>query len=258
MLARMSVSTAHLSRLLVAAEDPAAQGTSFMDRFTEWVVTVMEMLGAPGVGLLVALENLFPPIPSELILPLAGFTASLGEMSLVSAIAWATIGSVVGAIALYWVGRAFGHERITGWAAKLPLVDPADVDRTVAWFGRHGKKAVFFGRMIPIFRSLISIPAGIERMSQSTFVLLTMAGSLIWNTVFVVLGFWVGENYAIIETYAGWFQKAVIVVVALAVVWWVVRRVRRVRARSAAQDGPDTATTAEPEAGTDPEAPAGS
>ena len=240
MLARMSVSTAHLSRLLVAAEDPAAQGTSFMDRFTEWVVTVMEMLGAPGVGLLVALENLFPPIPSELILPLAGFTASLGEMSLVSAIAWATIGSVVGAIALYWVGRAFGHERITGWAAKLPLVDPADVDRTVAWFGRHGKKAVFFGRMIPIFRSLISIPAGIERMSQSTFVLLTMAGSLIWNTVFVVLGFWVGENYAIIETYAGWFQKAVIVVVGVAVVWW---RVRRTRARRG--EGPAEAPAAD-------------
>ncbi|WP_019157580.1 DedA family protein [Brevibacterium senegalense] len=233
----MSVTTAHLSRILVAVEDPAAQGTSFMDRFTEWVVTVMEMLGAPGVGLLVALENLFPPIPSELILPLAGFTASLGEMSLISAIAWATIGSVVGAIVLYWVGRAFGHERITGWAAKLPLVDPADVDRTVAWFSRHGKKAVFFGRMIPIFRSLISIPAGIERMSQSTFILLTMSGSLIWNTVFVVLGFWVGENYAIIETYAGWFQKAVVVVVGAAVVWWIVKRVRRTRARQGADPG---------------------
>lgn len=250
MLARMSVTTAALPPVLLAAAGPAAQGTSFMDRFTQWVVTIMEMLGAPGVGLLVALENLFPPIPSELILPLAGFTASLGQMSLVSAIAWATIGSVVGAMALYWVGRAFGHERITGWAAKLPLVNPEDVERTVAWFGRHGRKAVFFGRMIPIFRSLISIPAGIERMSQSVFLLLTMAGSLIWNTVFVLLGFWVGENYAIIETYAGWFQKAVIVVVGAAVVWWIVRRVRQVRARSAAQD--------DPEAGTDPEAPAGS
>ncbi|WP_245579810.1 DedA family protein [Brevibacterium album] len=206
-------------------------------RFADWVVSVMDALGAPGVGLLVALESLFPPIPSELILPLAGFTASLGEMSLVSAIAWATIGSVSGALALYWVGRAFGHERIARWAAKLPLVDPADVARTIAWFGRHGRKAVFFGRMIPIFRSLISIPAGIERMSQSWFLLLTMAGSLIWNTAFVLGGFWVGENYHLLERWAGWFQKAVIVVVAAAIVWWIVSRVRRNRLRRSAEAG---------------------
>lgn len=235
MLARMTVSTSVLARLSVTAA-PAAQSPSLTDRFTEWVVSVMDAIGAPGVGLLVALENLFPPIPSELILPLAGFTANLGQMSLVSAIAWATIGSVVGALALYWVGRAFGHERIAGWAQRLPLVDPDDVDRTVAWFGRHGRKAVFFGRMIPIFRSLISIPAGIERMSQSWFLLLTMAGSLIWNTVFVLLGFWVGENYAVIEEYAGWFQRAVILVVLAAIVWWVVRRVRRNRARRGGED----------------------
>lgn len=230
MLALMIVPLVPVAPLLAAAT-PATQ--SFMDRFTEWVVAVMEALGAPGVGLLVAIENLFPPIPSELILPLAGFTASLGQMSLVSAIAWATIGSVVGAYALYWVGRAFGHERIAGWAQKLPLVDPEDVDRTVAWFARHGHKAVFFGRMIPIFRSLISIPAGIERMSQSTFLLLTMGGSLLWNTVFVLAGFWVGEQYAVIEQYAGWFQWAVILIVGAVVVWWVVRRVRRNRVQSA-------------------------
>ena len=230
MLSRMPASLIAQSRVHAPFVEAAAGAPSLTDRFTEWVVTVMEVVGAPGVGLLVALENLFPPIPSELILPLAGFTASLGEMSLVSAIAWATIGSVVGALALYWVGRAFGHERISRWAGKLPLVDPGDVDRTVEWFQRHGRKAVFFGRMIPIFRSLISIPAGIERMSQSWFLLLTMAGSLIWNTVFVLLGFWVGENYAVIEEYAGWFQRLVIVVVVAAVVWWVVRRVRRNRA----------------------------
>ncbi|WP_198393151.1 DedA family protein [Brevibacterium yomogidense] len=234
----MTVSTSVLARFSVTAADAAAQSPSFTDRFTEWVVSVMEVIGAPGVGLLVALENLFPPIPSELILPLAGFTASLGQMSIVSAIAWATIGSVVGALALYWLGRAFGHERIAGWAQRLPLVDPDDVDRTVAWFGRHGRKAVLFGRMIPIFRSLISIPAGIERMSQSWFLLLTMAGSLIWNTVFVLLGFWVGENYAVIEEYAGWFQRAVLVVVVVAIGWWVVRRVRRNRARRDS-DAPD-------------------
>ncbi|HLR44779.1 MAG TPA: DedA family protein [Brevibacterium sp.] len=227
----MPVSLLAHTRAAAASLEAAAASQSLTDRFTDWVVAVMEGVGAPGVGLLVALENLFPPIPSELILPLAGFTASLGQMSLVSAIAWATIGSVVGALALYWVGRAFGHARISRWAQRLPLVDPDDVDRTVAWFGRHGRKAVFFGRMVPIFRSLISIPAGIERMSQSWFLLLTMAGSLIWNTVFVLLGFWVGENYAVIEEYAGWFQRIVIVVVIAAVTWWVVGRVRRNRTR---------------------------
>lgn len=244
MLGSMPVSLVAPTRIPALSMEAAAQSPSLTDRFTEWVVTVMEVVGAPGVGLLVALENLFPPIPSELILPLAGFTASLGEMSLVSAIAWATIGSVVGALALYWVGRAFGHQRISRWAAKLPLVDPDDVDRTVTWFVRHGGKAVFFGRMIPIFRSLISIPAGIERMSQSWFLLLTMAGSLIWNTVFVVLGFWVGENYAVIEEYAGWFQRIVIVVVIAAVTWWIVRRVRRNRARRPGQPGQDSGPAA--------------
>lgn len=165
-------------------------------------------------------------------------------MSLVSAIAWATIGSVVGALALYWVGRAFGHERISRWAGKLPLVDPDDVDRTAEWFGRHGRKAVFFGRMIPIFRSLISIPAGVERMSQSWFLLLTMAGSLIWNTVFVLLGFWVGENYSVIEEYAGWFQRVVIVLVIAAVAWWIVRRVRRNRALRPGEGAGPAATDA--------------
>ncbi|WP_246076006.1 DedA family protein [Brevibacterium jeotgali] len=238
----MPVSLIAQVRTPASSVEAAAPSPSLTDRFTEWVVTVMETVGAPGVGLLVALENLFPPIPSELILPLAGFTASLGEMSLVSAIAWATIGSVVGALALYWVGRAFGHERISRWAGMLPLVDPDDVDRAVEWFGRHGRRAVFVGRMIPIFRSLISIPAGIERMSQSWFLLLTMAGSLIWNTVFVLLGFWVGENYTVIEEYAGWFQRVVIVLVIAVVTWWIIRRVRRNRARRPG-DGPGTPAT---------------
>lgn len=202
--------------------------------FTEWVVSVMDALGAPGVGLLVALENLFPPIPSELILPLAGFTSSLGSMHLVSAIAWATIGSVLGALALYWVGRAFGHERIARWAAKLPLVDPADVERTVAWFGRHGRKAVFLGRMIPIFRSLISIPAGMRNMRLPKFVLLTTAGSTIWNTILIVAGFMLGENWEVVEEYAGYFQNLVIVAVVVFVIVWIVLKVRKARRKKAA------------------------
>ncbi|MDG4791025.1 DedA family protein [Micromonospora sp. WMMD1102] len=199
----------------------------------EWATDLMDRLGAPGAGLAVALENLFPPLPSEIILPLAGFAASRGEMSLWSAIFWTTVGSVVGALALYYVGALLGRERTRAIAARLPLVKLADVDRTEAWFLRHGVKTVLLGRMIPIFRSLISIPAGIERMRLGTFLLCTAVGSLIWNTVFVLAGYLLGENWHLVEEYASVFQKIVIVVVAVAVGWFVVARLsRRERPRS--------------------------
>ncbi|BCB90156.1 DedA family protein [Phytohabitans suffuscus] len=200
------------------------------------VISLMERLGGPGAGLAVALENLFPPIPSEVILPLAGFTASQGRMSLFGAIAWTTLGSVVGALALYYIGVALGRDRIRAIAAKLPLVKLSDIDRTEAWFVRHGGKAVFFGRMIPIFRSLISVPAGVERMPVGRFLLYTTAGSLIWNTTFVMAGYLLGENWQSVEAYAGAFQLVVIVACAAAVGWFVVVRVRR---RRRARDTPE-------------------
>ncbi|MGW4465729.1 DedA family protein [Micromonospora sp. NPDC004704] len=194
-----------------------------------FVTGLMEKLGGPGAGLAVALENLFPPIPSEVILPLAGFTASQGNLSLASAIIWTTIGSVVGALALYYVGALLGRDRVRAIAAKLPLVKLADVDRTEAWFLRHGVQAVFFGRMIPVFRSLISIPAGVERMRVTTFLLYTALGSLIWNTVFVMAGYLLGENWHVVEGYVGILQNVVIVVCVLAVGWFVTTRLLRAR-----------------------------
>ncbi len=135
----------------------------------------MERLGAPGAGLLIALENIFPPLPSEVILPLAGFTASRGDFQLWQALFWTTAGSVLGALALYAIGAALGLQRTVAIAARIPLIETSDIDKTVLWFQRHGPKAVFFGRMLPIFRSLISIPAGIERMPLPTFLALTLA-----------------------------------------------------------------------------------
>jgi membrane protein DedA with SNARE-associated domain len=160
------------------------------------------------------------------ILPLAGFTASRGDMSLLGAIGWTTLGSVVGALALYYVGVVLGRDRVRAIAARLPLVKVDDVDRTEAWFGRHGGKAVFFGRMIPIFRSLISVPAGIEGMRVGAFLLYTTAGSLIWNTVFVMAGYTLGENWHAVESYVGTFQNLVIVGCVLAVAVFVVARLR--------------------------------
>jgi membrane protein DedA with SNARE-associated domain len=194
-----------------------------------WAIRIMETLGAPGAGVAVALENLFPPIPSEVVLPLAGFTASQGDMSLLAAIVWTTIGSVVGAVVLYWVGALIGRERTRAIAARLPLVKVSDIDRTEAWFGRHGRKTVFFGRMVPLFRSFVSIPAGIERMPMPTFLLFTTLGSLIWNALFVIAGYVLGENWPVIEDYAGTYQNAVLAAGTLAVVAFVV--VRLVAAR---------------------------
>ncbi|GGL29706.1 hypothetical protein GCM10014719_33880 [Planomonospora parontospora subsp. antibiotica] len=186
----------------------------------------MEALGAPGAGIAIALENLFPPLPSEVILPLAGFTASQGNMGLFDAVLWTTLGSVIGALALYAVGALLGRERVISIASKLPLVSISDIEKTEAWFARHGKKTVFFGRMIPIFRSLISIPAGVERMPLSIFTLLTLMGSLIWNTAFVMAGFALGENYHLVEQYMGIVSKAVLGVVLLAVVIFITVRLK--------------------------------
>ncbi|WP_018350447.1 VTT domain-containing protein [Longispora albida] len=197
---------------------------------TQLVTDLMERLGGPGAGLAVALENLFPPIPSEVILPLAGFAAGQGRMSLFAAIAWTTLGSVAGAVALYYAGRLLGRDRVRAIASRLPLVKLADVDRTEAWFARHGRKAVLFGRMIPIFRSLISIPAGVDRMPLPVFVLYTTIGSLVWNTLFVLAGYVLGENWTVVEGYAGAFQNVVIAVCVLAAGYFVISRMIKSRA----------------------------
>ncbi len=195
----------------------------------DWVLGLMEQIGAPGAALAVALENLFPPIPSEVILPLAGFAASRGEIDLVEAILWTIAGSVAGASALYGLGAWLGAARMRTVVRKLPLVDVQDIDTTEAWFRRHGAAAVFYGRMIPLFRSLVSIPAGIERMHFGQFLLLTSAGSAIWNTVFILAGFWLGEQWHVVEEYAAVFQYGVIVAVVGAVTLFGVKRVRRNR-----------------------------
>ena len=194
-----------------------------------WAVDLMERLGGAGAGLAIALENLFPPLPSEIILPLAGFTASRGEFSLAEALLWTTFGSLVGAVALYWIGALFGRRRMRAVAVHMPLVKVEDIDRAEEWFARHGAAAVFLGRMVPIFRSFISIPAGIERMPFVTFVVLTSAGSAIWNTTFVLAGYQLGEEWDRVEPYVGTLQTIVIAAVVLAVGYFIVSRLVRAR-----------------------------
>ncbi|MFE7337553.1 DedA family protein [Streptomyces griseus] len=195
-----------------------------------WATGLVDTMGGPGAGLAIALENLFPPLPSEVILPLTGFAAGQGVISLYSALFWTTLGSVVGAVALYQIGALFGRDRMYALWERMPLVKVSDLKKTEAWFVKHGMKAIFFGRMIPIFRSLISVPAGIERMPLPTFVLLTALGSFLWNFILVMAGYLLGDQWDLVERYVGVLSKAVLVLVVAALVVAVVRRVRARRA----------------------------
>jgi len=186
-------------------------------------------IGEPGVFAATVLETVIPPIPSEVTLPLAGFIAAQGGMDLLLALVAATLGSLVGALALYWVGHAFGEERAITWMARVPFVDREEVEHAVGWFHRHGGASVFFGRLVPGVRSLVSIPAGATRMSLLRFSLLTAAGSLLWNGFLVGGGYVLGSQFRRVEEYAQYIDYAFIAVVVVLLVWFAWSRVRRAR-----------------------------
>ncbi|MGV8972887.1 MAG: DedA family protein [Rhodoglobus sp.] len=223
-------SWAHL--IPAAATDPAT-----LTGVAGWAVHLMQSLGVLGAALAIALENVFPPLPSEVILPLAGFTASQGTFGLLSAIVWTTLGSVVGAAVLYLLGTAIGRDRTRAVMARVPLVSLQDIDRSEAFFARHGRTAVFVGRMVPVFRSLISIPAGVERMAPVTFLLLTAAGSAIWNTIFVCAGYLLGANWGAVQQYVGVFQWIVIATVVVLLAWFALNRIKSRRAAQGTSPG---------------------
>lgn len=204
---------------------------------TGWLVAVMQLLGGPGAALVVAFENVCPPLPSEIVLPAAGFAAGQGTMSLAGAILWTTAGSVIGALLLYWLGARLGRERMRRFMARVPLIKLSDIDRAEAWFARHSTAAVFFGRMIPMFRMFISVPAGIERMRLSTFIVLTTLGSMAWNGLFVWGGYALGRHWYLVEGYAGLINRSVGILFGLSLLTFVTVRLlqsRRERRRATA------------------------
>ncbi|HEV7825248.1 MAG TPA: DedA family protein [Mycobacteriales bacterium] len=215
----------HRVALAASGQDP-----SQLTGLAGFAVDVVERLGPAGVGLLVAAENLFPPLPSEVILPVAGYVASQGKMSLVVAIVAATLGSYFGALALYWLGALLGRDRLHRIAEKMPLVDVADVEKAEEWFARYGGAAVLFGRCIPLVRSFISVPAGIERMPLLRFSLYTLVGSAVWNTIFVVAGYQLGTRWTDVGKYSDPINYTVVVVIALLMIRFVVKRLLRARA----------------------------
>ncbi|MEJ8281199.1 DedA family protein [Pseudonocardia spirodelae] len=205
---------------------------------TQWVFDIVDRLGAAGIGLLIFLENVVPPIPSEVILPLGGFRASTGAMDPVAVWAAATMGAVAGALVLYALGHWLGYERVHRLAGSrwFVLSSRKDLEKGLALFERWGSWFVLAGRCIPIVRSLISIPAGIARMPLVRFVGLSALGSGVWNALFVYLGFALGERWELIEGYMSPISKIVAVLGAAVVVWLVARKVLQRRARGGVQE----------------------
>ena len=195
---------------------------------------VLLAVGDVGVGALVLLETVVPPVPSEVILPYAGYLSREGRLSLGGLILWSTAGSTVGALLLYWLGAALGLQRASRLLARTRLVDEDDLDRGAAWFHRHGVLAVVVGRLVPGVRSLVSIPAGADRMHLGLFVLCTALGSGAWNAALIGLGAALGTQRHVIDPVLDVLDVVVYAALALAVVVLVVRRVRRGRTRSAA------------------------
>jgi membrane protein DedA with SNARE-associated domain len=209
----------------------AAQGgQSELTGLAGLVTDIIAALGPIGVGVLVALETLFPPIPSELILPLSGYLASRGRMSLAMVVVGATLGSLVGALALYWAGAALGQKRLRRLAERTPLVEVDDLERAEGWFDRHGGLAVLIGRLVPVVRSLVSVPAGVERMPLWRFVLYTIIGSGVYNTVLIGLGFVLGSRWKTAEQYSSYLNYAIYAAILVAIGLFALKRVRRQRA----------------------------
>ena len=195
-----------------------------------WAADVIDSIGLIGVAVLVALENIFPPIPSELILLLTGFNVSEGRFDFVSGVIAATIGSVVGAYFLYAVGRILDEDRLERFLAGIGRfvgLKRSDIDKGFDWFKRHGAMVVFFGRLIPVVRSVVSVPAGADKMALGKFTVLTAAGSLVWNLVWVAIGWGLGDQWEKAGKWGDYLQYVVIATVIVGLVVIIVRARRR-------------------------------
>lgn len=191
----------------------------------EFILNLVTQGGVFGVFALMALENLFPPIPSEMIMPLAGFAAARGELNIVGVVIAGTAGSVLGALPWYYAGRLYGVDRIRHMASRhgrWMTVGPEDVDKSLHAFQRHGKAAVFFGRLVPAIRTLISVPAGIARMPMPAFLAYSTIGSLIWTSLLASAGFLLKAQYALVAQYLDPGSKIVLGLIVAAYVYRLV------------------------------------
>ena len=197
------------------------------------IINIMEQVGYLGVFLLIAIENIFPPIPSEVILVFGGFMTTYTSLNIPIMILAATLGSLLGAIVLYYIGKIFNKERlkriISGKIGKVLRLKASDIEKADKWFDTKGNKTVFFCRFIPIVRSLISIPAGMSEMPMQKFLIYTILGSLIWNTVLIIVGSIVGDKWETIVGYLDNFSNIILIILVIIFIvaiyyWFVIRK----------------------------------
>lgn len=193
----------------------------------ELIIQIMNQFGYLGVCFLIAIENIFPPIPSEVILTFGGFMTTYTRLTVPGVIIFSTLGSTIGAVVLYWIGTALTPQRLEaltkGKAFRVLGFEKEDVEKTIGWFDRHGKKAILFGRCIPIIRSLVSVPAGMAQIQMPVFLAYTMIGSTIWNILLVSLGAILGASWEVVAVYIGKYSAFIKAVLIAAVLFLVIR-----------------------------------
>jgi membrane protein DedA with SNARE-associated domain len=197
----------------------------------DWITGLMNTLGYAGIALLMFLENVFPPVPSEVVMPLAGFTAAQGGLSLVGVIVAGAAGSLAGALAWYYAGKIYGAERMRDFARRYGCwitVSPEDIDHATNWFNRHGRSAVLIGRLVPGVRTLISVPAGISGMGLLPFLLYSTIGTVGWTALLAICGYILRGQWSTVGSYIS--PVSTILFVALALLF-AIRVVRQWRCR---------------------------
>jgi membrane protein DedA with SNARE-associated domain len=189
----------------------------------QWVLGTIGSLGYPGLALLLVLENLFPPVPSEVVLPIADFLVGRGDLNFVGALAASTLGSVTGALLLYGMGRWGGRVLILRYGKWL-RVGPEDLSRAEGWFARYGDAVVLVARVVPVARSVVSIPAGTAKMGLARFIVLTAAGAATWNAVLIGAGYFLGANWDRVSGWVGAYSDVVLVAAAIAAAVYLILR----------------------------------
>ncbi|HEY59313.1 MAG TPA: DedA family protein [Anaerolineae bacterium] len=199
-----------------------------------WVENVISTMGYPGLGLVMFLENIFPPIPSEVVLPLAGSLTLTGRFNLGSVTIVGMFGSLLGAFIFYGLGKWLGEQRVRTILEKygrFAMLTTGDLDRSLGWFRKFGEYVILFGRMVPIIRSLISIPAGVASMNLTKFTFFTIAGTALWSFLLTLGGRLLGEQWPLIADWISTYQNVVIVLLAVTVIGFLFTRYRHIRAK---------------------------
>ncbi len=201
--------------------------SELLDVIVAWSQTIISTMGYPGLGLVMFLENVFPPIPSEVILPMAGWLALEGRFTLLGVTLVGIAGSLAGTSVFYGLGYWFGEERVRQLLrrfGKWLLLSESDFDKALEWFNRYGEPVIFFGRMVPIVRSLISVPAGIASMNLMRFGLFTVIGTALWSFLLALAGYLLGQSWGLVSEWIDRYETVVKVLAVVVVVGFVAVR----------------------------------